>query len=439
MQPDTLLAPDTAHYVDQFAQLNKGFADEDTAWFDDQRRQYLARFSKIGFPTQRDEDWRYTPLRPITSKNFNVVTAPERDVDLSGFKIPALHSHQIVFVDGHLDRKQSALDLSQDGVSIQPLSAVLRENPDLVEKYFGRPVKNNSHGFTALNGALYEDGAVIKIAAGAHIKKPIELIFLSRTGMAISQPRNLVVAGRNSKAQIIERYISNSTAHTLTNSTTEIIVGHHAAIDYYIVQTQSPSAYQVCGVWVKQARGSRFSCRTITLGGGLVRNDLRVALNGSGAHCGLLGAYSVSGKQHVDNHTTIVHQAGNCTSNELYKGVLDQRARAVFHGRIKVAQDAQKTDAQQANHTLLLSGNAEIDTKPQLEIYADDVKCSHGATIGQLNADSLFYLRARGIDQAGARSILTYAFVNEVLNQIDIMPLRAVLEEILASRLIHEI
>ena len=438
MQPDTFVAADTAHYIDQFAQLNKGLPGIDVAWFDDQRKKYLARFSKIGFPTQRDEDWRYTPLRLITSKNFNVVTTPHRNVDLTSFKIPALDSYQIVFVDGHLDQKQSTLNLNK-GITVRSLSEVLTNTPGLVEKYFGSVVKNNSHGFTALNGALNEDGVVIKIEPGIQTEKPIELIFLSQTEMAISQPRNLIIAGKNSKAQFIDRYISNSTAHTLTNGTTEIIVEPRAEIDYYIIQTQSSSAYQVCGVWVKQAQGSRFSCRTITLGGGLVRNDLRVDLNGPGAHCDMLGVYSLSGKQHVDNHTTMVHQAENCTSNELYKGVLEQRSRAVFHGRIKVAPGAQKTDAQQANNTLLLSRDAEIDTKPQLEIYADDVKCSHGATIGQLDEDSMFYLRTRGIDEADARTLLTYAFVNEVLNQIDIEPLRDVLEKTLASQLIHEI
>lgn len=439
MQPDTFVATETAHYLNQFAQLNKDLPGIDVAWFDDQRKKYLARFSKIGFPTQRDEDWRYTPLRLITSKNFNVVTTPHRNVDVTAFKIPELDSYQIVFVDGHLDQKQSTLNLDEQHITVRSLSEVLANTPSLVENYLGSVVEENSHGFTALNGALNEDGVVIKIEDGIEIDKPIELIFLSETEMAISQPRNLIIAGKNSKAQFIDRYISSGTAHTLTNSTTEIIVEERAEIDYYIIQMQSLSAYQVCGVWVKQAAGSRFSCRTITLGGGLVRNDLRVELNGPEAHCDMQGIYSLSGKQHVDNHTTMIHQAENCTSNELYKGVLDQRSRAVFHGRIKVAPDAQKTDAKQASNTLLLSRDAEIDTKPQLEIYADDVKCAHGATIGQLNADSLFYLRTRGIDVADARTLLTYAFVNEVLNQIDIVPLRNVLEKTLASQLIHEV
>ena len=453
MQPDTVAAADTAHYLEQFARLNSGFGSGlpgmEVAWFDDQRKKYLARFRKIGFPTQRDEDWRYTPLRLITGKHFNVVPAPRRDVaheardvardvNVAAFKIPALDSHQIVFVDGHLHQKQSKMDMNK-GISVRSLAEVLTHDPGLAEQYFGSVMKKNGHGFTALNGALNEDGVVIKTEPGAEIKKSIELIFLSQTDMAASMPRNLIIAGKGSKAQFIERYISNSAAHTLTNSTTEIIVEQRSEIDYYIIQTQSSRAYQVCGVWVKQAAGSRFSCRTITLGGGLVRNDLRVDLNGPGAHCDMLGVYSLSGKQHVDNHTTMVHQAENCTSNELYKGVLEQRSRAVFHGRIKVAPGAQKTDAHQANNTLLLSRDAEIDTKPQLEIYADDVKCSHGATIGQLNEDSLFYLRARGIDEADARALLTYAFANEVLHQIDIVPLRDALEKTLASQLIHEI
>ena len=438
VQPETLVAPEAAYYVDQFEKLKGMLPGQDVDWLVDQRKSDLSRFSKIGFPTQRDEDWRYTSLRPITSKNFSVTTQADPVTDLDRFRIPALDSYQMVFVDGQLDAGLSIASLDQVGVTIESMSSVLSSRSESVENLLGTVLQNNGHGFTSLNNAFYSDGVVISLEANAHLDKPIELIFLSRSELSLCQPRNLVLAGENSSAQIIERFVSTDSSHTLTNSATEVVLERGAELDYYVIETQSKSAYQVCGIWAKQAEGSRFSCRTITLGGALVRNELRTDLNGEGAHCDMLGVYSLVGKQHVDNHTTMVHRAENCTSAELYKGVLDQRSRAVFHGRIKVAQGAQKTDARQTNNTLLLSRDAEIDTKPQLEIYADDVKCSHGATIGQIDEDSLFYLRSRGIEEAEARSLLTYAFVCDVLNKIDIVPLREYLVEILSSQLIHE-
>ncbi len=438
VQPDTLVAPGAAYYVDQFEQLKNSLPGQDIVWLADQRHSDLYRFSKTGFPTQRDEDWRYTPLRPITSKTFAVTAQSGFEVDLERFQIPALDSYQMLFVDGQLDTRRSAMDVKEAGVTIESLASVLASRPELIENHLGSVLGKNSHGFTSLNNAFYRDGVVINLTENAQLDKPVELIFLSKSEMALCQPRNLVLAGENSKSQIIERYVSDTNSHTLTNSATEIVLERGAELDYYVIETQSKSAYQVCGIWVKQAEKSRFSCRTITLGGALVRNELRTDLNGAEAHCDMLGVYSLTGKQHVDNHTTMVHRAENCTSVELYKGVLDQRSRGVFHGRIKVAQGAQKTDARQSNNTLLLSRDAEIDTKPQLEIYADDVKCSHGATIGQIDSDALFYLRTRGIDEAEARSLLTYAFVCDVLNTIDIVPLREYLVEILAGQLIHE-
>jgi Fe-S cluster assembly protein SufD len=437
-QPEVLTAPGVNHYIEQFESLKDTLPGQDVAWLVDQRKSDLSRFSKIGFPTQRDEDWRYTPLRPVTSKNFSMATQVEAVTDLDRFRIPALDSYQMVFVDGQLDAGLSMTSLEQAGITIESMSSVLASRPETIENYLGQVRENNGHGFTSMNNAFYRDGVVITLADNAQLDKPIELIFLSRTELSLCLPRNLVLAGENSSAQIIERFVSADSSHTLTNSATEIVLERGAELDYYIVETQSKTAYQVCGVWAKQAEGSRFSCRTITLGGALVRNELRTDLNGVGAHCDMLGVYSLVGKQHVDNHTTMVHRAENCTSTELYKGVLDQRSRGVFHGRIKVAQGAQKTDARQTNNTLLLSRDAEIDTKPQLEIYADDVKCAHGATIGQIDENSLFYLRSRGIEESEARSLLTYAFVCDVLNKIDIVPLREYLVEILSSQLIPE-
>ncbi|MCY3769488.1 MAG: Fe-S cluster assembly protein SufD [Gammaproteobacteria bacterium] len=436
--PDHLLAPGTGHYIEQFGQLNHCLPGNRDQWSRDQRKTSLAHFGKIGFPTQKDEDWRYTPLRPITGKSFDLVTADPVAADDGKFGIPDLDSYRIIFRDGVLDPDPSDLDQLGDHIEVQPVSSFLDDGPEARKSGFGEIIGAEEHGFTALNSALFNGGVVMTLQAGAVVDKPIELIFISGRKLAMAQPRNRIVAERGSKMQVVERYVSAGPHPTLTNSATEIVLDEGAEADYYIIQTQAKAAYQVCGVWVRQAAASRFSCRTVTLGGALVRNNLCAELGGADAHCDMYGAYSLSGRQHVDNHTTMIHAARNCTSNELYKGVLDQRSRGVFRGRIKVEPDAQKTDAQQANNTLILSRDAEIDTKPQLEIYADDVKCSHGATIGQMDEQALFYLRSRGIDRQEAESLLTYAFVSDVLGQIEIDSLRRYLEKVLGEQLIHE-
>ena len=438
MQLDTLVSPNTESYLQQFAQLRAELPGQDVPWMDELRQSSLARFGRIGFPTQRDEEWKYTSLRAITSKSFRLANAGTPLPPSGDFLVPGLDSYQLVFLDGILVPTDEGDFVLPEGLDVRSISTVLAQQPGFLQDYLGHSTGRNINGFTALNSALYQDGVVVSLDPGVKLDKPLELLFVSSSELSLAQPRNLVIAGENSHAKIIERFVSVGDESTLSNSVSEVFLSAGAEIDYYIVQTLSRSAYQVCGVWVTQAQQSRFSCCTVTLGGALVRNDLRAEMNGPGAHCDMLGLYSLSGKQHVDNHTTMIHGAENCTSKELYKGVLDQRSRAVFHGRINVREGAQKTDAHQSNNTLLLSRDAEIDTKPQLEIYADDVKCSHGATIGQLDEHSLFYLRSRGIDADDARSMLTYAFVNDVLGEVDIEPLREYLEGILGSQLIPE-
>ncbi len=441
-QLDTLIAPGTQSYIDQFDRLRDRLPGHNIDWLNDQRTKSLARFGRLGFPTLRDEDWKYTSVRGITSKRFVVEADPGNDdqpVDLSAFAIEGLKSHRLVFVDGVFNPRLSGIGESSEsngGFNVESFASALGRVPATAESLLGSVIQNSGHGFTALNNAMYRDGVIITFAADEKISCPIEIIHYGRAQLSISQPRNLIVCGPQSRGQIIERYVSGSTHNTLSNSVTEVLLEDGASLDYYLVQNQSSAAYQVCGVWVKQSPRSRFSCQTITLGGALVRNDLQVNLGGPEAHCDMLGVYSLTGRQHVDNHTTMIHAAENCSSREIYKGVLGQRARAVFHGRVRVDEGAQKTDAAQSNNTLLLSRNAEIDTKPQLEIYADDVKCSHGVTVGQIDEKSLFYLRTRGIGEPEARALLTYAFVNDVLSEVKIEPLRQYLESILRRQLV---
>lgn len=448
--------PTTEPYLTQYQARADTLPGRRVNWLQAQRRAGLARFTQVGFPTQRDEDWRYTTVKPITVKKFHGLNAAAESAEhvdlqaaLDAMQIKGLQSHRLVFVDGvfaaQWSHSQSALGVPSEGVTVAPLAQVLEQNPHWIEQAFGSVKPDKAHGFTALNNAYSQDGVVVLLAENARPTTPVEMLFVSCAPNGCAQPRNIVIAGAASKVQLIERYVSvngkpardknSAAACTFTNSSTEIVVGETAEVDYYLVQTQSQAAYHVCGVWAQQARGSRFSCRTITLGGALVRNDLGVELAGEQAHCDMFGLYHLSGAQHVDNHTTMLHCAENCSSREWYKGVLEQRSRAVFHGRIKVAPGAQKTNAAQTNNNLLLSAHAEIDSKPQLEIYADDVQCSHGATVGQLDADALFYLRARGLDEAAAGEMLRVAFVNDVLNQIAIDELKQTLETMLAARL----
>ncbi len=440
---DTLIAPGAESYIDQFDRLRDRLPGHNIDWINDQRTKSLARFGRVGFPTLRDEDWKYTSVRDITGKRFVVEADPGDDdqtVDLSSLAIEGLESHRLVFVDGALDLRLSGIGESgsPDGqFRVESFASALERAPEYVESLLGSVIQDNGHGFTALNNAMYRDGVIITFAADAKASLPIEIIHYGRAQLSISQPRNLIVCGPRSRGQIIEHYVSGNTHNTLSNSVTEALLEDGASLDYYLVQNQSSAAYQVCGIWVKQSPRSRFSCQTITLGGALVRNDLQVNLDGPEAHCDMLGIYSLAGRQHVDNHTTVTHAAENCSSREIYKGVLDQRSRAVFHGRVRVDEGAQKTDAAQSNNTLLLSRNAEVDTKPQLEIYADDVKCSHGVTVGQIDEKSLFYLRTRGIGEQEARALLTYAFVNDVLSEVKIEPLRQYLELILRRQLVN--
>ena len=425
------------HYLHQHQAVADALPGRQLDWLQAQRRAGLSRFEQVGFPTQRDEDWRYTTVKPITAHKFNSAQPwlSSEPMNVAPLLIKNLKCHTLLFIDGLFCCDHSTDSGIGPGVTVLPLGKMLDQQPELIAQSFGSVIPRNRHGFTALNNASSRDGVVVILDENACPDVPIEMLFVSRATDCLAQPRNLIIAGVGSKAKIIERHISLNDHRTCTNSTTEVLLNERAEVDYYLIQMQSSFAFHVCGIWAKQSRASRFSCRTITLGGALVRNDLGVELAGEQAHCDMVGLYQPVGRQHVDNHTTMIHAAENCSSRELYKGVLEQRSRAVFHGRIVVRPGAQKTDAEQTNNNLLLSQQAEIDTKPQLEIYADEVKCSHGATVGQIDQDALFYLRSRGIDQARARSLLTFAFVNDVIGEIEISELKDALEKTLAERM----
>jgi len=307
----------------------------------------------------------------------------------------------------------------------------------MLESWLGRQMPTPRHGFEALNTTFLQDGAVVRIGRGITIEAPIHLLFLA-TGAPESAVywRNLIVAEAGSRATVIETYASRDGAAHLTNTITEVTLESSASIEHYRLGRESDAAYHVGGTHAHLARDSRYVSHVVTLGARLARHELDTVLDAEGAECLLNGFYATRGQQHVDNHTRIEHRAPHGTSREWYKGVLGDRSRAVFSGRIVVHPQAQRTDAEQANHHLLLSRDAEADSRPQLEIYANDVKCAHGASAGHLDADALFYLRSRGLDEARARGLLVYAFAADVLARIRLAPLRQALEQQLAGRLL---
>ena len=428
----------TQHYIDQFNAAQPTLAGAGLSWLEDQRRAALERFRKLGFPGQQEEDWRYTPLKSLTAKSLQVnLEENEVDLEIQHYLIKGLDSYRLVFIDGKYSPQYSEINGLDDLVVVDSFEHVINVRPQRLAGA-NRTEVPIEHGFAALNVAFSRDGYVVDIGDNKRLDKPVEIVFVAVESDLVTQPRNIIHLGEGSKAEIIERYVSSPLSGSLVNSTTNIVVAGHSRLEYFLVQTLQNTVNQVASVDASLAEHGTFNCYTMTLGGRLVRNNLKIGLEAEGAHCEMLGLYNTSGKQHVDNHTTVVHKAPHCSSRELYKGVLDGRSRAVFHGRIKVEQGAQKTDAAQSNNNLLLSSNAEVDTKPQLEIYADDVKCAHGATIGQIDQNSLFYLRSRGINEEDARAMLTYAFLNDVLGEVEIEPLRKVIEAVLAERLIDD-
>ncbi len=400
------------------------------------RREAIARFGHTGFPTSRDEEWRFTNIAPLTRIDFEL--AAETDgptaVDVDPFRCGLAGP---VFVDGHFAPGLSQLDALPAGVLVKNLRTALAEDDALLARHLGQTAKTEDQAFTALNTAFVQDGVLVYLPQGTILDHPLHMLFLStgtKAGIA-THPRILVVAEAHAEATLLESYVGLGNETYLTNSVCEINIGENASIDHYRVQRETLSAFHISAMHVVEARAARFRSTSIDLGGQLTRNHVHTALIGEGIDSTLNGLYIEDGSQHVDNHTLIEHTQANCQSHEFYKGVLAAESSGVFRGKIHVHQAAQKTDAYQANQNLLLSDSARIDTKPQLEIYADDVKCSHGATIGQLDADAVFYLRSRGIGHREAVRILTRAFAGEVLDRVRIDGLRQELDDLVSQRL----
>ena len=422
-------------YLSNFIHQARQLEGSGPPWLQRMRGKAAKRFAELGFPTPRDEDWKYTNVAPLKETTFSL-GAPEHSVtrrQIENIEFIDRRGSRLVFVNGRYAEKLSLTESVPRGVRIESLAAALKATPEQVEPYLGRCASREENFFTALNTAFLSDGAFIYLPRGCVIEQPIQLFFLSDASgrSTVTFPRILVVAEATSQAVIVETYSGLAEDAYFTNPVTEIICAEQSVIRHYKLQNESRSAFHVAAMQYRQGRASSLESNSITLGGGLVRNNLNAVLDGEGAHCNLRGLYLVNGTQHIDNHTTLEHAKPHCDSRELYKGILDGKSRGVFHGRILVHPGAQKTDSKQTNNNLLLSDEALINTKPQLEIYADDVKCTHGATIGQLDRDAIFYLRSRGLDEKSARSLLIYAFAGEVVRHVEAPELREQLDRYL--------
>ncbi|HYV67684.1 MAG TPA: Fe-S cluster assembly protein SufD [Myxococcales bacterium] len=399
------------------------------------RQAAFARFEQLGLPTLQDEEWKYTSLAPLAQLRFEPA-APGALPDPGRFSLAGT-GVQIVFVDGKHRPDLSSGKASPSGIFAGSLSAALADRPELVRRELSRHADHDREALVALNTAFLQDGAFIHLPEGAVVPEPIHLLFLTTHSgkTTASHPRNLFVAGRGSQATIVETWAGPGGQAYLTNAVTEAVLGDGAHLDHYKVQEEGPRAIHLALLQVEQGRDSRLRSSSIALGAALARNEVRARFASEGGECTLNGLYMAGAKQHLDNRTVVDHQSARCTSRELYKGVLSDRSRGVFSGRVLVRKDAQKTDASQTNKNLLLSDEAWVDTKPQLEILADDVKCAHGAAVGQLDENALFYLRSRGIPQEAARSLLTWAFASEMVELIPLRPLQARVRQLVASRL----
>jgi len=402
----------------------------------------MARFEALGFPTTKNEDWHFTSVAPITERTFRAAMTSKAGVSSEGstagmvaradlqrftFGQPAWHS--LVFVNGEFSENLSSFAGLGGKVRVSSLANAIRSGLGRPERHLGKIATFDTHAFTALNTAFIRDGAFIELQPDAVVDQPIHLIFVSEgQGESISHPRNLIVAAQNSRATIIESYICIRDTPYFTNAVTEISLGEGARLDHYKIQRESEKAFHVGTTQIRQARDSQLHSFSFAVGGSLARTNIYTTLEGNAATCTLNGLYLADGTQHIDNQTSIEHVAPNCPSHEIYKGILDGRSHGVFNGKVYVHPEAQKTDGKQSNNNLLLSPTARVDTKPQLEIFADDVKCTHGATVGRLDETSLFYMKSRGIDARTARELLTYAFAADVLETIEQVEVREELE-----------
>ncbi len=431
----------TDWYRSQYEAFEKGLNGDAGGTVHELRRRGIERFSAVGFPTTRDEEWRFTNTAPLARVNFAAAdrTSDQRITrdDIAPYVLGDDTIRRAVVINGQFAPHLSSLAGLPAGVTVISLAEALRKRNAVALAHLGRLAEIDQNPFTALQSAFLLDGLFIHVPDGSVVDDPIHLLFLAtkEADPQAIQSRLLVVVGDRTRLALAETYGGLQNARYFTNVVSETTLGEESTLYHDLVQVENPDAFHVGSRYITQGRASTVVSNALTIGGGWVRNTVQAKFTGEGGECTLNGLSLASGEQLVDNHTVIDHAVPRCASHELYKSILDGKARGVFNGKIFVRRDAQKTDARQTNKTLLLSDDATIDTKPQLEIFADDVKCTHGATVGQLDEDQVFYLRARGIDLQTARDILTFAFAGDVVDRIHIPALRATLDLLLRARL----
>ncbi len=429
-----------AVYLERFEADRAAWTEALPEWLMEKKRAAAEVFAGAGFPDPRHEEWKYTNVRPIARKVFQPAGEAGTRVappDLLEWSLGELDLIDLVFVNGRFAPELSSVGDLPGDVQVRELGEALREMPERLENRLGEIATFEHSSFAAFNTAFVEQGAFIDVPAETKVDKPVRLLFVSTAEPepVVCHPRVFVSAGMGAMVEVIEQYVGQPEAANFTNAVTEIDVADNARVEHYRIQRESHRGYHVAGVHVNQGRGSQFASHNINLGGRLARADINTRLGAEDAHAFLNGLFMPTGRQHMDTHTRIHHAAPHTTSEEVYRGVLSGHGRGVFKGRVLVAQDAQKIEAHQSNDNLLLSRDAEVDTKPELEIYADDVVCSHGATVGQLDEDALYYLQTRAINPELAQDLLTFAFADEVVARIPLKPVREQLEQGIVGRL----
>jgi len=421
-------------YLETFDQFSNRAAAQ-PRWLQSLRQEAFARFSETGFPTTHDEDWRFTNVAAVANTAFELAgreTASREQVEPFGASQFASH---LVFINGLFSQELSTVAALPKGVTVGSLAAQLKNDPAHVEQHLGRYLNTQRDPFAALNTAFIEDGVYVYVPRGVHVEQPVYVLFVTVPGTAptMNHPRNLVVAEESSEVTVVEDYVSLGEGITFSNAATELVAGDNANVSHYMIVREGGQAYNFSTLRIQQGRNANVATHSLLLSGALVRNNVHPVLAGEGSECLINGLFMANGRQHMDNYMLVEHASPHCDSRQFYNGILNGQSHGVFHGRIIVHKDAQKTDAKQTNRNLLLSDDAQIDTKPQLEIYADDVKCTHGATIGQFDDNALFYLRSRGLAEAAARHVLLLAFANECLDRMNSPQVRDHLERLVVA------
>jgi Fe-S cluster assembly protein SufD len=421
-----------------FERFAAAHAGSDPAWLRERRTAAFARFVERGLPTARDEGWRHTPVAPLAKARFEPA-AKDAPPPLGALRALPRDGRGalVVIVNGRISRQHSVLDAGQAGVEVTSLRDLLREAPGRLAPWLGRVADGRTGVFADLNTAFAEDGAVVLLAPGTVLREPLLVAHVSAGDgpPAVSYVRTLVVAGRGSECRLVEAFASPGGRASLANAVTEVVVEDNAFVDRYKLQEEGREALHVATLAVRLGRDARFSDHAVALGAALSRTDIDVRFDAEGGECVLNGLFVLDGRRVADTHSRVEHAQPHCSSRQLYKGIVDDQARGVFNGLVVVRPGAQKTDAAQTNRNLLLSREALVHSTPQLEILADDVKCRHGSTTGQLDPDALFYLRARGLGEAAARSLLTWAFASDLVRKMEVAPLRRTVERRLQAHL----